>query len=209
MKKGLVYALLLLAAIAWWQGSSPGSVPAIDLPLDAPAAFSPALNLAEPPIQGTIDWAGGPLLAGDFELSPQASFQIEARVLSRKDYRRGVEAMLSPVDLALGWGRMADPAVLESIRIRQSGRFYYWRVQEFPIPRREIEQSSANVHLIPANEEISRQLRAIGKNDHVRMAGFLVHVDRSDGWRWRTSMTRSDTGAGACEILLVTRVERI
>lgn len=209
MKKILIYALLLLVALAWWQSRSLGSIPVIALPPDAPSVFSPALSLAGPPIQQSIDGSAFPLTAGDFELRPQALFQVEARVLGRKDYRRGTEALLSPMDLALGWGRMADPDVLDSIRIRQSGRFYSWRVDEFPIPRREIEQSSANMHLIPANEEIGRQLKAIGKNDQVRLAGFLVHVDRADGWRWRTSLTRNDTGAGACEIVLVTRVESI
>lgn len=207
MNRGLVYVLLLVLAFAWWQGRSPASIPPVDLPADAPAAFSPGLGLAGPPIQNDIDWRMSPLTAGDFELRPQARFEIEARVLGRQDYRRGTEAMLSPMDLALGWGRMADPDILDSIRIRQSGRFYHWRVDQFPIPRREIEQSSANMHLIPANEEIGQQLRSIGEGDTVRLAGFLVHVDRADGWRWRTSLTRDDTGAGACEIVLVSRVD--
>jgi hypothetical protein len=40
----------------------------------------------------------------------------------------------------------------------------------------------------------------------VTLSGELVDGQRDDG-RWiRTSMTRSDTGAGSCEVLLVTRV---
>ena len=57
-----------------------------------------------------------------------------------------------PEDLALGWGRMSDSDVLAKIDITQSGRFYYWHVDDFPIPRREIETSSANMHMIPSDD---------------------------------------------------------
>jgi hypothetical protein len=206
MRKGAIYGLLLVAALAWWQAAPRSTAPAIELPVDLPTHFSPGLSLSASPIQQSVNWPHQPLIAGDFELQPLASFQVEAQVLGRKDYRRGTEALLSPMDLALGWGRMADPEVLDQITIRQSGRFYSWRVERFPIPRREIERSSANMHLIPLNPEIRRDLDAIRQGDQVRLAGFLVNVEREDGWRWRTSLTRDDTGAGACEIVLVTKV---
>jgi hypothetical protein len=209
MKRGIWFALVLIATLAWWQGGLRGNLPEIAMPVEPAAAFSPGLSLHSAPIQRELDWSHGPLVMGEFQLSPLADFQIEARVLGRRDYRTGVEAQLSPMDLALGWGRMADPEVLSSIRISQSGRFYRWRVEEFPIPRREIERSSANMHLIPVDADVARTLGRISRDDHVRLAGYLVNVDRADGWRWRTSLTRDDTGHGACEIVLVTRVERL
>jgi hypothetical protein len=83
-----------------------------------------------------------------YDIKPLKSFQIKARVLGRKNYSFGRESDLSPVDLALGWGRMSDESVVSKIAITQSGRFYHWHVDEFPIPRREIETHSANMHLI-------------------------------------------------------------
>jgi hypothetical protein len=41
----------------------------------------------------------------------------------------------------------------------------------------------------------------------VRLSGLLVDGVRDDGMAIRTSLTRNDTGAGACEFLLVQRVE--
>jgi hypothetical protein len=33
------------------------------------------------------------------------------------------------------------------------------------------------------------------------------HKSRApDGWRWRSSLTREDTGAGACELVWVERI---
>ena len=43
-------------------------------------------------------------------------------------------------------------AVLQSIDISQSGRWYLvWTTRDFPIPRRAIETQSANMHMVPAN----------------------------------------------------------
>ena len=137
-------------------------------------------------------------------LSAVAKFGVLARVLGTSRYRFGREGDLAPVDLALGWGRMSDTAVLDKLRVRQSGRFYYWTSRQFPIPRREIEQSSANMHIIPATKAVAADLKRIRRGHIVWFRGYLVNVSSdSDGWRWRTSGTRDDTGEGACELVFV------
>ena len=32
---------------------------------------------------------------------------------------------------------------------------------------------------------------------------YLVDVDHGSGWHWRSSMSRNDTGDGACELVYV------
>ncbi|TCS57597.1 hypothetical protein EDD52_1265 [Primorskyibacter sedentarius] len=39
------------------------------------------------------------------------------------------------------------------------------------------------------------------------MTGFLVNITRQDGYEWLTSLVRTDTGLGACDIILVETVE--
>ena len=146
---------------------------------------------------------------GDVFITPVAGIQVEARVLGKKAYRWGAESRFSPVDLALGWGPMREERNLEGIRIRQSGRFYFWSVREFPIPQRQIEINSANMHLIPASKEVARELFWVRNGDIVRFEGYLVNLDALSGWYWRTSTTRTDTGGGACEIVLVTWLDRV
>lgn len=131
----------------------------------------------------------------------------EFRVLSREDYSFGREAELSPVDFALGWGSMTNPAVYKQLSIRQSNRWYYWRYENAPpIPVREIEIQSANTHLIPASKAIAQQLAQIDQDDLIYLKGLLVEVKSSDGWTWRSSLSREDTGNGACELMLVEEV---
>jgi len=141
---------------------------------------------------------------GDFELTPLADFSLDARVLSRADYRLGTESELSPTDLALGWGRMSDSAVIAQLDISQSARFYSYRwSEEPPIPAREIMVSSANMHLIPADPGVAAAIARVRVGELISLRGHLVEVRREDGWRWRSSLRRDDSGAGACELVLV------
>ncbi len=138
-----------------------------------------------------------------------AEFEIEARVLGKERYWLDHESRLAKYDLALGWGRMSDSRVLDQIEIRQSGRWYRWRSEQLPIPRREIERSSANMHLIPADDWLEGQIGDVKTGDLVRIKGYLVRVTNSDGWRWQSSLTRDDTGRGACELIYVESFEII
>lgn len=147
-----------------------------------------------------------PFFFDEYIISPLADFEISARVLSRKNYWLGREADLSPLDLALGWGRMSDPGVLESISIRQSNRWYYWQTPEYPIPRHEIESYSANMHMIPANDDIKDRLSDVDEGDNIFIKGKLVRVDARDGWHWVSSLSRHDVGDKACELVYVTDI---
>ncbi|MDN8986103.1 hypothetical protein Q0P28_14495, partial [Staphylococcus aureus] len=65
----------------------------------------------------------------NYEYKVLAQFEIEAKVLSRKDYSRDRGAEISPFDLALGWGVMSKKEVLDQIDISQGLRWYSysWR----------------------------------------------------------------------------------
>lgn len=163
---------------------------------------SAGMIAAEEPRQRALDRTPVLHKAG-YTIEPLERFDIEARVLSATTYRFDREADLAPVDLALGWGPMSDTAVIDKVDISQSGRFYFWHVDEFPIPRREIETHSANMHMIPANEAVENKLRKIARGQVVSLSGYLVAVSAPDGWRWQSSLTREDTGNGACELIWV------
>jgi hypothetical protein len=59
------------------------------------------------------------------------------------------------------------------------------------------------MHMIPADDEIERQLKSIRPGNMVHVKGFLVEATTKEGWRWKSSLTRADTGGGACELILV------
>ncbi len=150
------------------------------------------------------DLASGQLQLANHRLQALQPFQLEeALVLGREDYRFDRGAQVSPTDLALGWGPMADPGISRQIEIRQSNRWYYWRADELPIPRREIERHSANMHMIPGNAAVAATLGSLQAGARIRLSGQLVRVEGDDGFQWVSSLSREDTGSGACELIWV------
>ncbi|MDP6542547.1 MAG: hypothetical protein QGH60_01065 [Phycisphaerae bacterium] len=144
----------------------------------------------------------------DYTITPLATFHIKAKVLSRKDYRQDRESDISPVDLALGWGRMSNEKVLDSIDISQSNRWYKWWADRLPIPKREIETHSGNMHLVPANQSVGSVMNRTRKGDIVEFSGSLIRIDAKKGdWHWVSSLSRTDTGSHACEVVWVESFE--
>jgi hypothetical protein len=144
---------------------------------------------------------------GRWTLTVRADYRITARILGRERYHFDSLSDLVPEDLALGWGPMSDNRILRAIDISQSNRFYYWREDaREALPRNSIITHSANTHVIPGNSMIAKQLARLRPGEVVTLSGELVDGVRDDGLWIRTSLVRDDTGAGACEVLLVSDV---
>jgi hypothetical protein len=155
------------------------------------------------PVQVTRSGMPGFSAAG-YRITPVAEFSLQARVLSTERYHLGRKADLSPIDLALGWGPMSDSAVLGRLEISQGNRFYFYRWSgQPPIAPAEIVAHSANMHMIPADDDIRKRLEQVRVGQVVALNGFLVRTLAPDGSHWDSSMVRTDSGAGACELMWV------
>jgi hypothetical protein len=159
------------------------------------------------PLQSPAAQAGA-VRMGRWMLTPRAAYDITARILAREDYRFDALSELVPEDLALGWGPMSDNAVLAHFEVTQGARFYTWQPRgPLPVTRETVISHSANTHLIPAASEIRARLAHLRVGQVVHLSGLLVDGKRDDGAYFSTSLTREDSGAGACEVLLVEHVE--
>lgn len=191
-QKLLLAALIGYGAWHWWQTRAvkhgPGEV--------APAE----------PMQIETDDARA-FAYKRFRITPLADFRLEARVLGTERYSLGPESELAPIDVAFGWGPMSDNTVIDKLRISQGNRFYmYFWEGEPPIPLNQIVSHSANMHMIPSSPEIEQRLERLRKGSVVALKGKLVQVDSDDNWHWRSSLSRTDSGAGACELVWVEEV---
>jgi hypothetical protein len=140
---------------------------------------------------------------GEYHLKPLARFSLDARILHRKVYGYDRGAKLVPVDLAVGWGPMSDQAVLDRLKISQSMRFYWYEYQSPPIPKDQIISHSTNLHIIPATPAIASFCKSLRQGELVHLDGELVEATGGQIGTWRTSLSRTDTGNGACELMLV------
>jgi len=171
--------------------------------------LNPGIKVSEAPVQQTISEIK-PFVFKHHLISPLASFTLQAKVLAKENYYLGPESTLSPVDLALGWGQMSDQSIIDKIQFSQSGRWYRWSVQAFPIPKRAIETQSANMHMIPSADWIESKLQQVKQGQIIALTGYLVRADADEsGWYWQSSLTRDDVGAGACELVYITDFEII
>jgi hypothetical protein len=193
MKKWFFLALLA-GLFAWW--------------LHEPAADWRGLPAAGAPRQST-QRLPPPFQHGDYTVTPLARYELKAVVLARERYRQDRGAGLSPVDLALGWGPMSAAAVINELKISQSGRWYEyrWSAEGPPLEPDQISRNSANTHCLPSTPELRKKLLSIRRHELVTLEGYLVELTSSGGYRWRSSLTRDDTGGGACEVVWLTAID--
>jgi hypothetical protein len=146
---------------------------------------------------------------GLLTFTPVAEYRISGIVVSKKGYEDGWGSQISPVDLAIVWGKLAEPGYERYVKFWQSNRWYFFRYKEgSPFDHSYIVTHSGNHHMIPANYNVRRALESIRKNDKIILEGYLVNVNgtyRGKTVFWNTSLSRSDTGDGSCELFYVSK----
>ena len=172
--------------------------------LHAPITHPPGVLVAEDPAQTAVLPDDKPFTSGQFQLQPLAHFELHARVLARKTYRYDRQSALVPVDLAVGWGPMSDHAVLDRLTISQSMRFFWYEwTGTPPIPPDQIVSHATNLHLIPASPAIESCSKALRPGELIHLRGLLLEATGPEIATWRSSLSRTDTGNGACELVWV------
>lgn len=158
------------------------------------------------PLQGAVPEGLAPWSEahhGDsFLLTPRASYDVSARVGDRDLYRWSATNALMPWDLVLTWGRLTREPYLSKVSYVHTRRFYNWSTDDSSLDLAYIRTHSANVHLIADAPRVRAALSRVRAGDVVRLEGELVDVTGPEGV-WKTSLTRDDAGAGACETMHV------
>ncbi len=170
--------------------------------------ISGKLNTIDDPEQELIEDGNKIIVnndSGRFSITPVATYNISARVVSSKLYSRNWTASLSPVDLALVWGRLADHEMDNFISYKQRNRWYFYKYsKDCPVDNNYIISHSSNNHIIPASYNLTLVLKSIKKNDNVSIEGYLVRIEgysKNRKVNWGTSLTRNDSGDRSCELI--------
>jgi hypothetical protein len=161
------------------------------------------------PVQKDLKTPLKPWTHKGYLIRPQAEYDITARVLLLEKFSSGREADLSPEDLSLGWGEMSNSGYLSQISMQHVERYYQWEIKGEVPDKDTVIGHSANTHFIPANDGIAAILKTVRIHDLIHAHGYLVNVEAPDGWNWNSSLVRSDTGAGACELFWCDKLETL
>lgn len=168
----------------------------------------PGIVVKEPPLQKDLKeekkWNHNGYL-----ITALAEFEMTGRVLIAERYWSGREADLSPVDLTMAWCEASDTSLLEKIDFYKLERYYRYEWNDPSVDKNVLRENTANMHMIPATDSVSTLLKSVKREDLVHLRGYLIEARATDGWQWRSSLTRSDQGNGACEVIWVENIRTL
>jgi hypothetical protein len=160
--------------------------------------------VSQEPKQKLLPVDARPIMYKGNVLQPLAEYQIRARLIRQESYLFDNAAKVSSLDLCVGWGALSDNKVIDKIRFSQTNRFcFYGWDNPAPVDPQVIMKSMANIHIIPENDAVKDIMNDLRPGQIVNLSGYLVRVDYRDGGEWKSSLSREDTGNGACEVMLV------
>ena len=130
------------------------------------------------PVQREVEGGTVYMDKGGFDITVtfKCSYDIEALVVHTKDYR-GDDNMadaISPVDLGLAWGRVAALNEKVDFQWDQANRRCYCEVNSqedmYLVGGMDyLSQNFSNNHIIPAEENVRKDIERVRRGDHIRL----------------------------------------
>ena len=136
-----------------------------------------------------------------YNLLPRAKYELYGRIIDLERYHglwerfahdydqsRMIYNALSPLDLVIGYGQMAEPKQIAQFRFKHEYRLMWWQPKtKLPNMVTLLSQFN-NFHIIPATPRLALATKALMRGDMVRLKGFLVDVTTPlfDWWKLTT-----------------------
>ncbi len=172
-------------------------------------------NLFAWPSQTDTDVAPFFRKAGDinYKIIPRFEYDLYGLVVSEHDAHdltdwthQASNDNLNVIDLCVVWADDARSGVYRQMKF-WSGNFTcnFQADDQETFGRFDIFQISNN-HLLTEEPRLARLLRGVRVGDEVHLHGYLAEYEHDHGFHFHrgTSITRFDTGNGACETVYVT-----
>ena len=153
-------------------------------------------------------------LGGEANITFEYAYEIEGLAVHTRRYFGLIDMgnAISPMDVGLVWGRVAEMNKQMNINWGHGER--YLKIED--VDAKDLmavggvdylNTHLSNNHLIPADSSVRRKVKKIRRGDHIKIKGYLVSVYGKRWGReytWDSSTTRNDNG---CEVIYVTDVE--
>lgn len=145
----------------------------------------------------------------------KAAYTINALVVEKYYYAPyKIENRLSRFDLGLVWGPLLGEELDEYMSFKNDGkRFLNYKYSNELVQklgsRDAVVDSLSNNHMVHADETVLKCLRDVREGDYIKIEGFLVYITMENDRQikhWDSSLSRTDHGEGACEVIYVTSV---
>ena len=155
--------------------------------------------VSSPPFQRAV-LSPTPWNSKQFKITPLARYEISARVIQIQRYYFDQMSSVSPIDFGVVWGEVSKQSSIDEMNFIINDRYLSYNSSNYSP---ELSSCIANMHLLPANEHVESQLKSVKLGQGVYMTGFLVSLENSHVGNLKSSLSRTDSGPGACEIMWV------
>ncbi len=146
-----------------------------------------------------------------YQVKPQYRYSLTGLVVSYRHHdgnsrmHRLSNDHLNMLDVCVVWGDNADPALLQQLDFWNGIFSCNVKTRDWDVWYAFDIYSLSNNHLLSDDASIRDQVRKIRIGDQIRVEGWLASYGTNTGDERGTSVTRDDTGDGACETIFVDR----
>ena len=138
-------------------------------------------------------------------IKPLFDYHISGMVVScgfsehQAEYRND---KLNLMDAGIIWGNNLNPAIYKKVEFRNNGVWLHAKAKDKEVWERLDQGRLSNNHLLCNDPQLKKQIKAIKRGDVVSIKGCLVSYSGRG-----SSVSRSDSGDGACENIWVDEFE--
>lgn len=197
----VIISFVVLLMSFWHRNDLPGSIDYI-----AAVANEPQQNTtARKPFDAAWDGTG-------YQIDPEFEYSLTGMIVSFRHHDDNSRMHnlagdhLNMLDVCVVWGENTRSAQLEKLDFWNGIFTCNVKTSDQQAWESFDMNQLSNNHLISNDEDIRDRARSIRIGDQIRVEGVLASYT-SPGGRRGTSITRTDTGDGACETIYVDRFE--
>jgi hypothetical protein len=153
----------------------------------------------------------------EYYIQPLYSYELYGLVVSRhtagenffdRAHKRWGDN-LNTTDLCVVWGKNASSGVYKDMTFTSGEWTCFWNAKNgnwYSVADRFEPNEGSNNHMLIANKRVAQTLNDIRIGDQIYFKGYLAEYGTAGRMIRSTSITRTDTGNGACETVFTTDI---
>ncbi len=145
-----------------------------------------------------------------YTVKPLYEYQLYGMIVSQHNssswwdyYHRVWKDSLNIKDIGVLWGDNLKTEVYKDMKFKSGAWTLYWYYPDAEVRSRFNETHGSNNHLLAADSAVIDAINKAHTGDQICFEGYLAEYGYP-GWSRGTSISRTDTGSGACEVVFVT-----
>lgn len=153
----------------------------------------------------------------EYGVNPLADYELWGMVVSHNDIKKWYnmyhdENSVNIKDLCVVWGENISSGIYQKMKFKNGEFTCYadWGNADKEEIRKFRNNNLSNNHLVASKEEVREIIREIRVGDQIHLKGILSRYGKigiPEKYYRGSSLTRDDTGSGACETVFVEEME--